>query len=132
MRAGVRPGLQILWVRLDGPVGSTPTHFRQDAYASKILLSGLTGFEFWQAAVRARQRRFHLPFDGELKGNSLGRSCGAEGAAGVKLSTDDWALASGRNIVRGNGGPENCRLALAAYSRKTQGPLNLSVTLVSS
>lgn len=30
MRAGVRPGLQILWVRLDGPVGSTPTHFRQE------------------------------------------------------------------------------------------------------
>src|ERR1035441_7201615 len=29
MRAGVRPGLQILWVCLGGPVGSIPTHFRQ-------------------------------------------------------------------------------------------------------
>jgi hypothetical protein len=28
MRAGVRPGLQILWVCLGGPVGSIPTHFR--------------------------------------------------------------------------------------------------------
>src|SRR5579875_1304616 len=56
MWAGVRPGLQILWVRSGGSVGSIPTHFRQLSPVCRLcrgwpLSSGLPArlfFNCWQ------------------------------------------------------------------------------------